>query len=261
MNCSNSIDTMLKEFWNIQLLAGPPQAIEVDFYQEENIHGFPLLCQDCHLNVEGYRLTMPDFPFVNPCWVFSNLFLVRPQLEHLPQFGVFQYKKYMDHCPAQSHRDSRNWSIFYMRRGWEVWDWSACSREGSGGILGGQTLEEATQTDRGISTLGDTQQSTRHSPGQPALSDPAFWGFMISRGSFQPKCLYVKKNFSRAGISSQKNWAKWLKTTINNNVIIDKNQVSFCTENSKLYKQKLIFLLSKYSPKYQGKKIKLLLLL
>lgn len=84
---------------------------------------------------------------------------------------------------------------------------------------------------------------------------------MTSRGAFQPKWLYVKKNFSKADISSQKNWAIWLKTTINNNTITDKNQVWFCTESSKLYKQKLIFLLPKYGQKYQGKKIKVLLLL
>lgn len=84
------------------------------------------------------------------------------------------------------------------------------------------------------------------------------WDQMISRAASQPKLLYVKKNFSKVDISSQKNWACWLKKTINNNFIIDKNQMWFCTESSKLYKQKLIFLLLKYSPKYQGKKIKLL---
>lgn len=67
---------------------------------------------------------------------------------------------------------------------------------------------------------------------------------MISRDAFQPKRPYVKKNYSEVDISSQKNWTFWLKTTINSNLFIDKNQVWFCTESSKLCKQKVICLQS-----------------
>lgn len=66
----------------------------------------------------------------------------------------------------------------------------AWGREGSGGILGGWTLEEVSQIYCEVSNLGDIKQTTRHSLGQPALSDPA-----LSKGlgldDLQPKWLYV----------------------------------------------------------------------
>lgn len=151
------LDTTLKEFWNTQLLTGPLLTTKVNFYQEKNIHSFPLLCQDCHHIVEGYTLAKPDFPFVNPCWVFPVSFSWKPQLAHPFQFGVFQYKKYMNYCPAQSHRfkelESSYKLLLYEQnlRGMGLVTWS---REGSKEILGGQTLEGIFQIDHGVPTLG-----------------------------------------------------------------------------------------------------------
>lgn len=38
---------------------------------------------------------------------------------------------------------------------------------------GGQTLERAAQINCGVSALGDISNPTSHSPGPPALADPA----------------------------------------------------------------------------------------
>lgn len=38
---------------------------------------------------------------------------------------------------------------------------------------GGQTLEQAARINCGVSALGDTSNPARHSPGPPALADPA----------------------------------------------------------------------------------------
>lgn len=86
---------------------------------------------------------------------------------HIWSLGLSSTRKIGTHW-SKSRAGPQGWflkqcGIFHMRRGWEGWESSTWSREGSWGILRSHILEQVVQKVCGVFILGDIQHPDRRS--------------------------------------------------------------------------------------------------